>query len=100
MKTKFIYKLDMSQYIEQPNSIDELNSAALLEAQLLELHYLNHSKNCGWKLDTDITALYKIFDEPLYFDLDDDVDVGEECYKTISNKTINLADEYIEYEII
>ena len=100
MKTKFTFRLNMNRYIDKPTTIDEMRSVKLLEAQLLEEHYMHYSKKYGWILDKKTTTLYKIFDEPLYFNIDDDIDVGEEYYKTISNKTINLADDYIEYEII
>ena len=38
-----------------------------------------------------------IFDEPLFFNVHDEVDLGEEGYRTITNKTIILTDQYIEY---
>jgi hypothetical protein len=41
-----------------------------------------------------------IFDEPLHFNLDDEVLMGEDNRYTITKKTINLTDEYIEYKII
>ncbi len=92
MKTKFT-----SRELDITNSsfIGELH-----KEEILELYYLKHYKKNGWKLDKETGVMYMIFDEPLYFNLDDEVLVGEDNRYTIIGKTINLTDEYIEYEII
>lgn len=104
MKTKFTLESFRDSYTvyedvicgcEEKDDISEIE-----ENTMMEQYYLKYYKKSGWKLDIVEKTLYMIFDEPLFFKEHDKVNLGEEGYRTISNKTINLIDQYIEYQLV
>ena len=102
MKTKFIshdiskfYDYVNSNHIEEPYLVGQMDNP-----DLLELYYLKHYKKHGWKLDIETKTLYMIFDEPLFFNVHDEVDLGEEGIRIITDKTIYLIHQYIEYVLV
>ena len=102
MKTKFTLESFMdsiSEYIDVMYGCKEedYDISEIEENTMMEQYYLKHYEKNGWKLDIHAKTLYMIFDEPLFFNVHDEVDLGEEGYRTITNKTIILNDQYIEY---
>lgn len=116
MKTKFTddnFMDSFSNYVDYTYADDETNDyhlesdeysesdgiSEIEENNMLEQYYLKHYEKNGWKLDIETKTLYIIFDEPLYFNINDKVEVGEED-RTIIGKIINLTHQYIEYIVI
>jgi hypothetical protein len=104
MKTKFTLESFMdsfTEYIDVMYGCEEEDDISEIEENtMMEQYYLKHYKKNGWKLDIYEKTLYMIFDEPLFFNVHDEVDLGEEGYRTITNKTIILTDQYIEYVLV
>lgn len=101
MKTKFTLESFMdsfTEYIDVMYGCEEEDDIFEIEENtMMEQYYLKHYEKSGWKLDIYEKTLYMIFDEPLFFNVHDEVDLGEEGYRTITHKTVNLIDQYIEY---
>ena len=101
MKTKFTLESFMdsfTEYIDVMYGCEEEDDIFEIEENtMMEQYYLKHYEKNGWKLDIYEKTLYMIFDEPLFFNVHDEVDLGEDGYRTITNKTIILTDQYIEY---